>query len=106
MAGAAFRSGEHKSPSGYSEDGAAAICTRTHCSGATGGIGATALIVEQTLKRNIFEPALWVFSDDRRDRIRSEEHTSELQSPDHLVCRLLLEKKKIKNTIPYYEIRD
>src|SRR5207244_10759729 len=31
-----------------------------------------------------------------RDRIhtRSEEHTSELQSPDHLVCRLLLEKKK------------
>src|SRR5258708_31744147 len=29
---------------------------------------------------------------------RSEEHTSELQSPDHLVCRLLLEKKKSKNT--------
>src|SRR5258708_10719740 len=29
---------------------------------------------------------------------RSEEHTSELQSPDHLVCRLLLEKKK---TAPY-----
>src|SRR5258708_26847594 len=26
--------------------------------------------------------------------MRSEEHTSELQSPDHLVCRLLLEKKK------------
>src|SRR5258708_14428762 len=30
----------------------------------------------------------------RRGPIRSEEHTSELQSPDHLVCRLLLEKKK------------
>src|SRR5258708_15975507 len=29
--------------------------------------------------------------------IRSEEHTSELQSPDHLVCRLLLEKKKRKH---------
>src|SRR5258708_22985635 len=29
---------------------------------------------------------------------RSEEHTSELQSPDHLVCRLLLEKKKETNT--------
>src|SRR5258708_21267491 len=29
-------------------------------------------------------------------RSRSEEHTSELQSPDHLVCRLLLEKKKRK----------
>src|SRR5258708_11775848 len=28
---------------------------------------------------------------------RSEEHTSELQSPDHLVCRLLLEKKKHKH---------
>src|SRR5258708_9163340 len=28
------------------------------------------------------------------DTSRSEEHTSELQSPDHLVCRLLLEKKK------------
>src|SRR5690348_18221537 len=31
-------------------------------------------------------------------RKRSEEHTSELQSPVHLVCRLLLEKKKKKNT--------
>src|SRR5258708_27430958 len=29
-----------------------------------------------------------------RSQARSEEHTSELQSPDHLVCRLLLEKKK------------
>src|SRR5207244_11904738 len=32
----------------------------------------------------------------RSTRRRSEEHTSELQSPDHLVCRLLLEKKKKK----------
>src|SRR5574344_2042594 len=31
---------------------------------------------------------------------RSEEHTSELQSPDHLVCRLLLEKKKQTPTPP------
>src|SRR5574344_2609058 len=30
---------------------------------------------------------------------RSEEHTSELQSPDHLVCRLLLEKKKKINEL-------
>src|SRR5258708_30080589 len=30
---------------------------------------------------------------DMRMRYRSEEHTSELQSPDHIVCRLLLEKK-------------
>src|SRR5258708_22670755 len=32
------------------------------------------------------------------NRGRSEEHTSELQSPDHLVCRLLLEKKKTTPT--------
>src|SRR5258708_18009924 len=31
---------------------------------------------------------------------RSEEHTSELQSPDHLVCRLLLEKKKTRQYPP------
>src|SRR5258708_905917 len=38
----------------------------------------------------IFEAMISVrFKDER-----SEEHTSELQSPDHLVCRLLLEKKK------------
>src|SRR5438552_10298158 len=33
---------------------------------------------------------------------RSEEHTSELQSPDHLVCRLLLEKKKKKKKLHKY----
>src|SRR5690348_18137328 len=33
-----------------------------------------------------------------RKAVRSEEHTSELQSPVHLVCRLLLEKKKKKQT--------
>src|SRR5438876_10750269 len=33
-----------------------------------------------------------------QDVDRSEEHTSELQSPVHLVCRLLLEKKKKKHT--------
>src|SRR5258708_23718657 len=30
---------------------------------------------------------------------RSEEHTSELQSPDHLVCRLLLEKKNLSDNL-------
>src|SRR5258708_31770261 len=34
-----------------------------------------------------------------RYEMRSEEHTSELQSPDHLVCRLLLEKKKIVDVV-------
>src|SRR5256885_7145268 len=38
----------------------------------------------------------------RRTFLRSEEHTSELQSPCNLVCRLLLEKKKKNNKeIPY-----
>src|SRR5437764_4990308 len=38
---------------------------------------------------------------DARRVARSEEHTSELQSPMYLVCRLLLEKKKKINTIEY-----
>src|SRR5438552_10287361 len=37
------------------------------------------------------------------DLARSEEHTSELQSPDHLVCRLLLEKKKKNLSLFYFE---
>src|SRR5258708_23288448 len=40
----------------------------------------------------------WICSGPAPNSQRSEEHTSELQSPDHLVCRLLLEKKK---TTPY-----
>src|SRR2546426_5212387 len=36
----------------------------------------------------------------RRQEARSEEHTSELQSPCNLVCRLLLEKKKTPATQP------
>src|SRR5258708_28833341 len=44
-----------------------------------------------------FQGFFWVLRP--HDQWRSEEHTSELQSPDHLVCRLLLEKKKqINNT--------
>src|SRR5690348_18220872 len=38
--------------------------------------------------------------------VRSEEHTSELQSPVHLVCRLLLEKKKQIQTRYTYNIVD
>src|SRR5689334_23754208 len=36
---------------------------------------------------------------------RSEEHTSELQSQFHLVCRLLLEKKKQPKTIKYLQLQ-
>src|SRR5438876_8858660 len=39
-------------------------------------------------------PGLHERTDRTTERLRSEEHTSELQSPVHLVCRLLLEKKK------------
>src|SRR4051794_41723979 len=44
-------------------------------------------------------PAPTVEDGPGRARDRSEEHTSELQSPVHLVCRLLLEKKKKKENI-------
>src|SRR5262245_66315547 len=44
-----------------------------------------------------------VVTDQHREGGRSEEHTSELQSLRHLVCRLLLEKKKNKNTQRKYE---
>src|SRR5258708_24920825 len=47
------------------------------------------MVVEQTSRG---ERAYDIYS--RLLKERSEEHTSELQSPDHLVCRLLLEKKK------------
>src|SRR2546426_1395460 len=43
-----------------------------------------------------FTPLLARVRDQGADVLRSEEHTSELQSPCNLVCRLLLEKKKKK----------
>src|SRR5690625_6574036 len=45
-------------------------------------------------------PKLGLF---RRPKKRSEEHTSELQSRGHLVCRLLLEKKNTPHTNSYPE---
>src|SRR5258708_25620371 len=47
----------------------------------------------------VTEGLLWLRSGSSSGKpsVRSEEHTSELQSPDHLVCRLLLEKKKKKH---------
>src|SRR6266487_6460673 len=44
--------------------------------------------------RSALAPRLWAGAAVPYTSIRSEEHTSELQSPVHLVCRLLLEKKK------------
>src|SRR5438552_9035401 len=51
-----------------------------------GEIGLGEALLEQGLPRDL----QWLLA----VTARSEEHTSELQSPDHLVCRLLLEKKK------------
>src|SRR2546429_2450448 len=42
--------------------------------------------------------AVWRWASPRTTTLRSEEHTSELQSRLHLVCRLLLEKKKNQHT--------
>src|SRR5262249_61904478 len=58
------------------------------------------VLVEQELKaltcvRGVRHP--YILSMDRFDILRSEEHTSELQSLTNLVCRLLLEKKKKTN---------
>src|SRR5258708_27041340 len=63
-------------------------------------------LIENQLRFSSHERAAF----DRRNhlRVRSEEHTSELQSPDHLVCRLLLEKKKTNHCTSSYvpKLRD
>src|SRR2546430_8340482 len=51
-------------------------------------------VLNDAVERALTHAALW---DEVKDRLRSEEHTSELQSQSNLVCRLLLEKKKKKN---------
>src|SRR5947208_9423512 len=53
------------------------------------GVSTITLTVTKLAAANTLEVSRGV-----HQAIRSEEHTSELQSPDHLVCRLLLEKKK------------
>src|SRR5438552_9149757 len=71
-----------------------------------GRSGATALSPEITAMTwarffDAYEPAHALVAESDGELLgltRSEEHTSELQSPDHLVCRLLLEKKKKKKS--------
>src|SRR5258708_32088550 len=58
------------------------------------GIASRALAIRLKNTRSIRERMSGNAIDPGTSSRRSEEHTSELQSPDHLVCRLLLEKKK------------
>src|SRR5690242_21183489 len=64
----------------------------------------TPLYFDARLSRAIHTTGIWS-SSGRSKRllgtVRSEEHTSELQSHVNLVCRLLLEKKKKKQTLTY-----
>src|SRR5262245_62505352 len=68
---------------------AKALATGTRLVELTGG--------EPLLQPGVF-PLMSELCDAGRTVLRSEEHTSELQSLRHLVCRLLLEKKKKNNT--------
>src|SRR3712207_7189219 len=65
--------------------------------------GATLATTEQLVAASLADPALaagvTLIADQQRAYLRSEEHTSELQSRQYLVCRLLLEKKKTKMLI-------
>src|SRR2546430_10454678 len=59
---------------------------------------------QRALERRAHDPAL-AGDDHGRIEVRSEEHTSELQSQSNLVCRLLLEKKKKTNRAIVAECR-
>src|SRR2546430_11831409 len=73
------------------------------------------LLTQPTLYRADLKPEeeslVWMMGNytaasKRRRMDRSEEHTSELQSQSNLVCRLLLEKKKITRHIPIFDPLD
>src|SRR5256885_2995073 len=57
-----------------------------------------AVLIGQRIRLDFRKVSRETFEANRREYHRSEEHTSELQSPCNLVCRLLLEKKKNKRT--------
>src|SRR5437868_13222284 len=70
---------DHSLPSGRA-GGGPATGTASHLAGTTGSLGQGSAVARRRVT----------------SRLRSEEHTSELQSRFDLVCRLLLEKKKKK----------
>src|SRR3989442_5587623 len=66
-----------------------------------GEISKPRLVPKLSLRRG--KPRPFLLGPPRRNR--SEEHTSELQSRPHLVCRLLLEKKKTNDNTTYLSLR-
>src|SRR5690606_42085964 len=60
----------------------------------TSSILAAILFLPCVWQQNLNRSGRWIFQYGIFLKIRSEEHTSELQSRENLVCRLLLEKKK------------
>src|SRR5258708_9395164 len=62
-------------------------------------VDAPELSALMTILRSV-GPVISTLRTSRSAGTRSEEHTSELQSPDHLVCRLLLEKRKTHISTP------
>src|SRR5258708_27466841 len=65
------------------------LTAKASCSGFVANAGSMLNNAGEIGQRGDYQALMDVFNGQR-----SEEHTSELQSPDHLVCRLLLEKKK------------
>src|SRR6202022_132153 len=65
----------------------------------------TTLFRSRGRRRSVTRSSVFSHALSGRSCVRSEEHTSELQSPDHLVCRLLLEKKKEQCMEPNDELR-
>src|SRR5690348_17985636 len=56
--------------------------------------------IQNATQQQVTLPLFAIFKRKYLFNTRSEEHTSELQSPVHLVCRLLLEKKKKQQRTP------
>src|SRR5256885_6720088 len=73
-------------------NGAKRIITRSVSYGVSGSVMPRPIVQGQGAKFR---------QGNKKEKARSEEHTSELQSPCNLVCRLLLEKKKQTQRHPY-----
>src|SRR5438876_9235502 len=83
-----------RTPNSGFGSGSTAACTTTECPITSLGFPVPTDNADDVICR-IAPPSPSAVSCGRSPvRLRSEEHTSELQSPVHLVCRLLLEKKK------------